>query len=167
MTVSVELTKTHRRSPAELLATARRYAARPEDWPQAPKFDPSQRWYHRLAQDEHTQVWLLSWLPGQSTGLHDHGGSSGAFVVVSGTLREYTTTARQPDEPTGRLASRAVPAGGGRSFGPQYIHQITNTSTEPAVSLHVYGPALREMTRYRVDGGRLRVTAVERAGVDW
>jgi len=26
-------------------------------------------------------------------------------------------------------------------------HQITNASREPAISLHVYGPALREMTR--------------------
>jgi hypothetical protein len=35
------------------------------------------------------------------------------------------------------------------------------------VSLHVYGPALREMTRYRVEEGRLLVTAVDRAGTDW
>ena len=32
--------------------------------------------------------WLLSWLPGQGTGLHDHGGSAGAFAVVRGTLHE-------------------------------------------------------------------------------
>src|SRR3712207_8332217 len=34
------------------------------------------------------QVWLLSWLPGQGTGLHDHGGSAGALAVVRGTLSE-------------------------------------------------------------------------------
>jgi hypothetical protein len=28
----------------------------------------------------------LSWLPGQATGFHDHGGSAGAFAVVWGTL---------------------------------------------------------------------------------
>ncbi|SES82853.1 hypothetical protein [Geodermatophilus poikilotrophus] len=35
----------------------------------------------------HAQVWLLPWLPGQGTGLHDHGGSAGASAVVRGTPR--------------------------------------------------------------------------------
>ena len=33
----------------DLLDIARRYAARPLDWPRAPIFDPSSRWYARLA----------------------------------------------------------------------------------------------------------------------
>lgn len=167
MTVSTQIAEDRRTSPADLLAVARRYAARTEDWPLAPKFDAVQRWYHRLADEPHLQVWLLSWLPGQNTGLHDHGGSSGAFVVVSGTLREYTTTVRRPGDRVTRLAEAAISTGGGRAFGPHHIHNIVNTTAEPAVSLHVYGPALREMTRYRVEEGRLRVTAVERAGLDW
>lgn len=166
MTVSIEPAHNHRAPAQELLAAARRYASQPEQWAVTPQFNPDQRWYHRIADEPHLQVWLLSWLPGQTTGLHDHGGSSGAFVVVQGTLREYTTTTREPGGLT-RLAALTVPTGGGRSFGPQYIHQVTNTGPEPAVSLHVYSPALREMTRYRVVEGRLRITAVERAGVDW
>lgn len=167
MTIAVATAYRRRISPAELLATAHRYAAAADAWPVTPRFDPVERWYHLLADTPDTQAWLLSWLPGQSTGLHDHSGSSGAFVVVRGALREYTTGAVQAGDPVARLASTTVPAGAGRSFGPRYIHQITNTTTEPAVSLHVYGPALRAMTRYRVEKGRLRATAVERAGVDW
>src|SRR3954447_27009918 len=34
------------------------------------------------------QVWLLSWLPGQGTDLHDHGPSAGAFAVARGMLTE-------------------------------------------------------------------------------
>jgi hypothetical protein len=36
------------------------------------------------------------------------------------------------------------------SPGPDHIHRIVNAATRPAVSLHVYGPALRAMTRYRI-----------------
>ena len=166
MTVSIEPAHDHRVPSQELLSIARWYASRPDRWSVAPRFDPDRRWYHLISDDPHVQVWLLSWLPGQTTGLHDHGGSSGAFVVVQGTLREHTTTAHQPGDPA-PLAELTVPTGVGRSFGPHYIHQVTNASSEPAVSLHVYGPALRQMTRYRVEDGRLHVTAVERAGVDW
>jgi len=154
-----------RRTPADHLATARRYAANPDDWPLAPRFDPLRRWYHRLAAEPDAEVWLLSWLPGQGTDLHDHGGSAGAFVVVSGTLTEYTV--KTPPGSAPRLASDSLHPGDGRAFGPHHIHQITNAATQPAVSLHVYGPALREMTRYHIAGGQLLVTAVDRAGADW
>jgi quercetin dioxygenase-like cupin family protein len=156
---------TTRPAPADHLATARRHATHPHDWPFAPRFDPLRRWYHRLANEPDAEVWLLSWLPGQGTDLHDHGGSTGAFVVIAGTLTELTVTTRTAGPPTFR--DNTLRAGEGRSFGPQHIHQISNNGTNPAVSLHVYGPALREMTRYRIDDGRLLVTAVERAGRDW
>jgi hypothetical protein len=47
------------------------------------------------------------------------------------------------------------------------VHRIVNAGTAPAVSLHVYAPSLRQMTRYRIDGGVLSVEVVEKAGVDW
>jgi hypothetical protein len=31
----------------------------------------------------------------------------------------------------------------------------------------VYAPALREMTRYRIEDGTLSKAVVEKAGVDW
>ena len=34
---------------SDLLSIARQFAARPDDWPLAPRFDPLERWYHRLA----------------------------------------------------------------------------------------------------------------------
>lgn len=150
---------------AALLATARRYAARPEEWPFAPRFNARQRWYRRLAAAPDAEAWVLTWLPGQHTDLHDHGGSSGAFVVVSGVLTERTLLS-DPDRPA-RLGDRALAVGQGRSFGARHLHQIINHGRRPAVSLHVYAPALCQMTRYRLDGSRLVVAATERAGVDW
>ncbi|MGC9670768.1 cysteine dioxygenase [Planosporangium sp. 12N6] len=148
-----------------LAALARRYAADPASWPVAPRFTADDRWYARLGGDQTHEVWLLTWLPGQSTDLHDHGGSAGAFTVVSGVLTEQVVRTLRtgpvtPVEVT--LADGAV-----RAFGGRHIHRVVNNGTVPAVSLHVYAPALGEMTRYRIEDGRLRVAVVEKAGVDW
>jgi hypothetical protein len=169
------------------LALAREYAAAPELWPVAPRFTPSGRWYHRIAEADDHEVWLLTWLPGQATDLHDHGGSAGAFHVYSGTLIEDVhsgggpdsrltaqepgrLTARELDEgdvPAGRLTARELGEGAGRRFGSHHIHRIANRSSRPAISIHVYGPALTTMTRYRIGPAGLAVVAVEQAGVQW
>jgi predicted metal-dependent enzyme (double-stranded beta helix superfamily) len=145
------------------LAIAARYAADPEQWAVAPRFNPIDRWYHRLAEASDHEVWVLTWLPGQGTEIHDHGGSAGAFQVVSGSLTEDTVTAGPPP----RIVGRELGEGAGRRFGPRHIHRITNRSGRPAVSVHVYGPALRTMTRYRLGANGLEVRVVETAGVQW
>jgi predicted metal-dependent enzyme (double-stranded beta helix superfamily) len=147
------------------LAIAARYAATPDQWPVAPRFNPTDRWYHRLAQEADYEVWLLTWLPGQGTDLHDHGGSQGAFLVFGGTLTE-DTVAGPPDGPP-RITARELGEGAGRRFGARHIHRITNRSGRPAISVHVYGPALTTMTRYQVGPDGLRVATVEKAGVQW
>jgi mannose-6-phosphate isomerase-like protein (cupin superfamily) len=153
------------RTVTGLAALARRYAQDPSSWPLAPRFDAASRWYARIGSDPSHEAWLLTWLPGQSTDLHDHGGSAGAFVVVSGVLTEQAVRAGGP----GPISSVEVTLAEGatRSFGSRHVHRIVNAGTVPAVSLHVYAPALREMTRYRIDDGVLSVAVVEQAGVDW
>jgi mannose-6-phosphate isomerase-like protein (cupin superfamily) len=148
-----------------LAALARRYAADPSSWPLAPHFDAAARWYARVGGDSTHEAWLLTWMPGQATDLHDHGGSAGAFVVVSGVLTEQVVRVGDP----GTVVPREVTLGEGsvRAFGPRHVHRIVNADTVPAVSLHVYAPALREMTRYRIDDGVLSVAVVEKAGIDW
>ncbi|SCG49189.1 Cysteine dioxygenase type I [Micromonospora echinaurantiaca] len=148
------------RRPPDLLAAARRWAADPAGWPVPLRFDPVSRWYARLAVDDEHEVWALSWLPGQGTDLHDHGGSSGAFLVAAGDLTEETVSG-------GGLRPHRLAAGAGRRFGPRHVHVVTNRGLEPAVSVHVYRPALRRMTRYRLADGRLRVAEVAEAGVAW
>ena len=111
------------------------------------------------------QVWLLSWLPGQGTPLHDHGASAGAFAVASGTLTERVVAQRRTQPPHQSTAD--LSAGRVRHFGPHYVHQVTNDGDRPAVSVHVYTPGLTWMNRYEITDGGLRRTGTERAGVDW
>jgi predicted metal-dependent enzyme (double-stranded beta helix superfamily) len=147
------------------LAVATRFAAAPEEWTVAPRFSPAARWYHRLHVADDHEVWLLTWLPGQGTDLHDHGGSAGAFHVFAGTLTEDTVVV--PDHGAPRITGRELGEGAGRRFGSRHIHRITNRSGRPAVSIHVYGPALTTMTRYRIGEAGLEVATVEKAGVQW
>ena len=45
---------------------------------------------------------------------------------------------------------------------------MTNTGSAPAVSLHVYAPALETMSRYVLDDdGRPQVVSLEHSGTDW
>jgi hypothetical protein len=145
---------------ADFLAIARRHAASPDDWPFAPRYDPLRRWYGRLLAAEDHEVWVLTWLPGQATELHDHGGAAGAFVVVSGAVVEQVVSG-------GTLIDVTYEAGQGHNFGPHHVHRIGNAGSRPAVSVHAYGPALHTMTTYRLAEGRLSVDSVARAGADW
>ena len=126
----------------------------------APALDPS---LHAELHD--AQVWLLSWLPGQGTPLHDHGASAGAFAVARGTLTERVV-ARGTTGPA-RQSTADLAAGRVRFFGSHYVHQVVNTVHEPAVSVHVYAPRLTLMNTYRLDESGLVRVGTERAGVDW
>ncbi len=145
----------------DYLELAQEQAANPDEWPLAPRFDPVKRWYHRLAEGHGYEVWLLSWLPGQSTDWHDHGGSAGAFTVVTGELVEHTVEGEQP------AARQSLRHGQGRRFGPHHVHRIVNEGRAPAVSIHVYGPALQTMTRYRLEANELKVQSVDKVGEQW
>ena len=145
-------------SQAELAQIALRAADQPELWRDLVRFDAAKRWYGRLELGDEHEVWLLTWLAGQQTGFHDHGESCGAFVVANGSLTERAAAAGRPESP-GRMLS----AGAVRSFGPHYVHDVRNDTTEPAVSIHAYSPPLTSMRRFDItEGGLLRAMAEDR-----
>ncbi len=113
--------------------TALEVARDRERWTHLLRYDPDERFAALIESDADAEIWLLSWLPGQQTGVHDHAGAAGAFTVVSGTLTETVT------RPT-TVTTHSVPAGSTRVFGPSYVHQVRNLGPDPAVSVHVYRP---------------------------
>jgi quercetin dioxygenase-like cupin family protein len=119
---------------AEFAGLARSIADDRPRWEHLVEYDATTRWYHRLQTGPGYEVWLLSWVPGQGTGLHDHGGSSGVLTVLEGTLTEHT-----------RRGTRALGTGAQRVFAPGSAHEIVNDTLEPAISLHVYYPGLTGM----------------------
>jgi predicted metal-dependent enzyme (double-stranded beta helix superfamily) len=144
--------------PGRLLSTRQladvvlHLAASPADWVARVRLNPAGRWYERIHLDDSHELWVISWLPGQATGFHDHGGSAGAFAVVWGTLMEHRVTGAAA---TGQVVARPVGAGSSRAFGPRYIHDVRNATSAVAVSVHAYSPPLPEMTRYGLTPGGL------------
>jgi predicted metal-dependent enzyme (double-stranded beta helix superfamily) len=137
-------------------------AAQPASWRDIVRFDASRRWYCRLELTDDQEVWLLSWLPGQETGFHDHGEALGAFAVAQGRLRERTVPARRPG-----VRNRAFTAGDVRPFGAGHVHDVVNAWAEPAVSVHAYSPPLSAMRRYELTAGGLVHASTERSELNW
>src|ERR1700722_7144919 len=54
----------------------------------------TERAYRRLFCGPSLEAWLICWPTGGHLQLHDHGGASGAFEVISGTLEERSLPAR-------------------------------------------------------------------------
>ncbi|WNV89969.1 cysteine dioxygenase family protein [Umezawaea sp. Da 62-37] len=120
------------------------FAADRDSWRHLLRYDPDRRFAALVERVEGQEVWLMGWLPGQSTDLHDHGGSTGAFTLVSGSLTETVATRRAQ-------VLHTLVAGQSRVFGPGYVHRVHNDGPDPAVSIHVYRDGGRRMTPFRYD----------------
>jgi predicted metal-dependent enzyme (double-stranded beta helix superfamily) len=136
-------------SALETLVT--RIAARPDIWQPLVVVDPDRRRYELLYKDDNVDIWVLSWMPGQRTGFHDHDLSSVALTCVQGALEEGSLGLGA--SPT---STRMTPGTTRRGPGG-YIHSVSHRAGEPAVSIHAYSPPLTCVGQYRADGdGRLR-----------
>jgi rhodanese-related sulfurtransferase/quercetin dioxygenase-like cupin family protein len=132
------------RSPQALADIVQLFSA-PDQWMDRVRLRADRRWYERLYHGPEYDVWVISWMPGQSTGFHDHGASAGALIVAAGTLEEHRPGERR----------RVISAGDFHAFGPDYAHDVRNVSKAPAISIHAYSPPLTEMNEYEIEGDRL------------
>jgi hypothetical protein len=114
----------------------------------------SRRWFTRIDGDDELDIWLISWVPGHPTELHDHGGSLGALTVLSGSLNEYRWDG-------GGLRRRRLDAGDQAGFPLGWVHDVVwaprpvaglaNTGTaQPTLSVHAYSPPLTAMSYYEI-----------------
>ena len=99
------------RTPEELAKIVSLFVSS-DGWMDKVRLRAERRWYERLYHGPDYDIWVISWLPGQSTGFHDHGASSGAFVVATGILEEH-----RPGEPI-----FVIGPGQPRAFDPDYAH---------------------------------------------
>jgi len=147
----------------QLAAEVRRLTAGAAQWLPRVRLDPGGRWYERVHLDDSYEAWLISWLPGQSTGFHDHGGSVGAFGIVLGALDEYVVG--RDGVPTATRLEGGTRAAV-RAFGPRCVHDVRNSSAATvAVSVHAYSPPLATMTRYELGPAGLVASGTEGADI--
>jgi hypothetical protein len=133
---------------SELTALTRRIATEVRAGLHEVPIDPDRRWYRQLRDDGAVDVWLIGWATGQSTELHDHGGSLGALTVVSGVLAEHRWAPHR-----GGIRSRRLRAGRSQGFRLGHVHDVVNPGVGPAVSVHAYSPPLTAMSYYAVVAG--------------
>ena len=105
--------------------------------------DPARRRYRLAYEDERLDLWVLSWMPGQGTGFHDHGSSAVALTAVQGSVSERRLTAAAG--PVARLLER----GAIRTGRAGYIHAVEHHAGGPAVTVHAYSPPLLVVGQYR------------------
>jgi predicted metal-dependent enzyme (double-stranded beta helix superfamily) len=120
-----------------------RLAGRRDLWTPLVVSDRSRRRYRLMFEDERLDVWVLSWMPGQATGYHDHAASNVALMALQGSVLERRLRAGEPS-----IEQRLLP--GVLRKGPAgYIHSVAHGGGEPAVTLHAYSPPLVEVGQYR------------------
>jgi predicted metal-dependent enzyme (double-stranded beta helix superfamily) len=130
-------------SPGELRQLVGSLAARADLWEPLVIRDPLRRRYRLLYEDPRLDIWVLSWMPGQKTGFHDHGNSSVALTALQGTVLE-----QQIRLGTASIERKLSP-GRFQQGSASYIHSVAHAAGKPAVTLHAYSPPLIDVGQYR------------------
>jgi predicted metal-dependent enzyme (double-stranded beta helix superfamily) len=142
-------TVTRALSVRDLQELVRNLADDREKWVPHIRHDPNQRGVALLMRDEQVEVWVLSWLPGQDTGYHDHGGSAAAICVTQGEIHEERLSFAGPPR-TQALQENSL------SVVPAlHISRVHNAGSVPSVSIHAYSPPLGEVGTYSADSDGL------------
>jgi Cysteine dioxygenase type I len=132
-------------SPSELEECAAGIGGRRDLWEPLVRIDTQRRRYELVYEDERMDAWVLSWMPGQATGFHDHWISSVGLFAAQGVVREDQLRYGHPP------IERELTAGTRRSGNPSYIHRVQHIDGAPAVTIHVYSPRLDWVGQYRID----------------
>lgn len=107
----------------------------------------------RIVRTDRFEALVMTWLPGQCTGAHDHGGVHSVFRILSGRARE-TRFVQRADGLIEPVAQGELKTGEVGSDAGELIHDIRNDGVDGTllVSLHVYAPPLPELRRFTVTG---------------
>jgi cysteine dioxygenase len=106
---------------------------------------------HRVFRNEHAELLVLCWRPGQRTPIHDHNGSHGAIRVYEGVMWETNFTLAE-GRGLAYHSGREVTAGQITGADVPDIHQIGNpeVSGQDLITLHLYAPPLTTINTYHL-----------------
>jgi cysteine dioxygenase len=106
---------------------------------------------HLVIKNDHVEMLVLCWKPGQRTPIHDHNGSHGAVFVHEGIMWETTF---DYDTETGLAykAHRELRTGGLTGSEVPDIHQLGNpdVSGQDLITIHIYAPPLGVLKTYKL-----------------
>ncbi|MEZ5058922.1 MAG: hypothetical protein R2879_17955 [Saprospiraceae bacterium] len=155
--------------PSNVIRVIKEAQVHPEDLKPWSDFDhPEQDSYGRkmVFKGDNFEIMVMSWRPGDFSGIHDHGYTQWGAVQIFGPAEHATF--RVEDGHISTLARWTVKPGDIVGVGHSLVHQMGNTTTDTFfLSLHVYGELeaidnvtgdarifdLENNTIQRVDGG--------------
>jgi cysteine dioxygenase len=98
--------------------------------------------------NEHFELVVICWLPGQMSTIHDHGDSYCLYLVVEGEMTEEQYRAVPGGDPV-RTGERRFERGGITIAEGSEVHRIRNAGSDRLVTIHIYSPPLSErVTHY-------------------
>ncbi len=107
-----------------------------------------------VSKSPHYEMVCVCWRPGQATPVHDHRGSSCAFLVVEGEAVEKVY-GHAVDGALGPLEGEHVrPTGYICASSEADIHEVRNDGPDELITLHIYSPALTQLNIYDPVTGR-------------
>ena len=97
------------------------------------------------------EMLVLTWLPGQYTPIHDHAGQRCWMRMLAGSLefKNYYPIDRKNPELIEKGKPERHETGGGIYIDDSMgVHSIKNSSSKPAISLHVYSSPIQRCQIY-------------------
>ncbi|MDX1976552.1 MAG: cupin [Pseudanabaenaceae cyanobacterium bins.68] len=126
---------------AEIVPLVRRLLTESYWWQvpdQAP--DPELGWAVQSLYDEpffDLTVQLVTWLPGASSPIHNHGTWAVIAMISGAELNQFWQNSQQIQ----LVGEQTFTAGEILALMPQVIHQVSVCGEEPTISLNIYGKA--------------------------
>ncbi len=113
------------------------------------ELDPLRYTWRLLRLTEHYEAWVIAWLSGQRTTIHNHGKSAVGFKVLSGVATELTFE-RSAGGFLYPVSSARYEAGSVASGHDDLVHQVCNLEAPgtPLIGIHLYSPPLQDATTF-------------------
>ena len=160
----------HDNTPVDVvLAQLQFYGSHYTDWRKFALFAPSHYTRNLVETSDTVEFIVLCWGPGQEARIHDHGGSHCFMLALQGELVETryakvvdgkeTSESDTPTEAPGAcpelraIGSSTITVGGPAAYisDKLALHKVSNLTSEPAISLHVYSPPIRRVKIFESD----------------
>lgn len=106
------------------------------------------------------QIVAITWAPGQTSGIHDHGQMWGIEAILAGSLEVTDYAIAEQQDALVRMQSlgrKMLEKGDVISLVPPHdLHSCRNLRHQTTVSLHIYGKPLEVITRFVATGEAYR-----------
>jgi len=126
--------------PEEMEALARSVDLKTLDLSDYRRFQDECYARNTILLNDHCELVVICWQPGQMSAIHDHGSSYCLYLVIDGTMIEerYRLEGGKP-EPT---EERSFGRGDITIASGESVHRINNRGERNLVTVHIYSPPL-------------------------